>query len=100
MESTKDPRYNTGNPVCDALRFLCDASYAILPRDAAQKLGEFEKNLWGSVRWFADKSMGWIDESLDAADRLREEWRTRCASDTTTTTDTPPSPTEGAAGGI
>lgn len=99
MESTKDPRYNTGNPVCDALRFLCDASYAVLPRDAAQKLGEFEKNLWGSVRWFSDKSMGWIDESLAAADRLREEWGRRCET-YTATTDTPPPPTEEAVGGI
>ena len=99
MEHTKDPRYNTGNPLCDALRFLCDASYAVLPRDTAQKLGEFEKNLWGSFRCFADKSMGWIDESLEAADRLRAEWGRRCETKTTTT-DTPPSPTEEAAGGI
>ena len=99
MSSNNDPRYNTGNPVCDALRFLCDASFAVLPRDAAYKLGEFEKNLWGSVRWFADKSVGWVDESLSAADRLREEWNRRCETNTTTT-DTVPPPTEGAAGGI
>lgn len=97
MNSTKDPRYNTGNPVCDTLRFLCDASFAILPRDAAQKLGELEKNLWGGVRWFAEKNVGWVEESLDAADRLREEWNRRRSS---TTADTPPSATEGPAGGI
>ena len=100
MNETKDPRYNTGNPVCDALRFLCDASFAVLPRDAAHKLGEVEKNIWGSVRWFADKSAGWEDESLAAADRLRDEWNRR----RTETTDTPPAtppPTAGeTAGGI
>jgi hypothetical protein len=89
MADTKDPRYNTGNPVCDALRFLCDASFAVLPRDAAQQIGEFEKNFWGGVRWFADKNVGWIDESLAAADRLREEWRSRRA------TAAPPEPLTG-----
>lgn len=98
MNSTDDPRYNTGNPVCDTLRFVCDASFAVLPRDAAQKLGEFEKNLWGGIRWFADKNMGWVDESLAAADRLREEWNRRRTAKTTT--ETPPSATEGPAGGI
>ncbi len=74
MADTNDPRYNTGNPVWDALRFLSDASFAILPRDTAEKIGELEKNFWGGVRWFADKNVGWIDESLAAADRLRAEW--------------------------
>ncbi|HEX5707344.1 MAG TPA: hypothetical protein VFX96_08610 [Pyrinomonadaceae bacterium] len=93
MEGTKDPRYNTGNSICDALRFVCDASFAVLPRDAAHKLGELEKNFWGGVRWFADKNMGWVDESLAAADRLREEWRTRCRTTTTTTPADEPGPT-------
>ncbi|HYO62600.1 MAG TPA: hypothetical protein VER08_02975 [Pyrinomonadaceae bacterium] len=83
MDSTKDPRYDTGNPVCDALRFVCDASFAVLPSDVARRLGELEKNFWGGVRWFADKKIKWVDESLDAADRLREEWRRRRS-------DTPP----------
>ena len=95
--SDKDPRYNTGNPVCDALRFLCDASFAVLPRDAAHKLGEFEKNFWGGVRWFAEKNMSWVDESLAAGDRLREEWNSRRRGYTDPTT---PPPTEGPASGI
>ena len=96
-----DPRYKTGNPVCDALRFLCDASFAVLPRDAAHKLGEFEKNFWGGVRWFADKNMGWVDESLAAGDRLREEWNSRRRRGSTYADPaTPPPPAEGPAGGI
>lgn len=75
MTNMNDSRYNTGNTVCDALRFLCDASFAVLPRDVARQIGEFEKNLWGGVRRFAEKNIGWIDESLAAGDRLREEWR-------------------------
>ena len=93
-----DPRYKTGNPVCDALRFLCDASFAVLPRDAANKLGEFEKNFWGGVRWFADKNVSWVDESLAAGERLREEWNRRRASSTYADPTTPPA--EGPASGI
>lgn len=75
MADTNDSRYKTGNPICDTVRFLCDASFAVLPPDAARQLGELEKNFWGGLRWFADKNIGWIDDSLAAADRLREEWR-------------------------
>ncbi|HEU4597158.1 MAG TPA: hypothetical protein VFS10_18650 [Pyrinomonadaceae bacterium] len=82
-------RYETGNPVCDALRFVCDASFAILPRDMAERLGEVEKNFWGGVRWCAERSIKRIDESLAAADRLREEWRRRSSS------TAPPPPTAG-----
>ena len=88
MSSSYESTYRTGSTVRDVLRFLCDASYAVLPRDAAHRLGELEKNLWGGLRWFADKNIEWIDESLRRGDRLREEWRRATA---------PPSP--GAAGG-
>ena len=95
MADTNDPRYNTGNPVYDALRFLCDASFAVLPRDAAQKIGEFEKNLWGGVRWFAEKNIGWIDDALQASDSLRDIWRVRrYTGPEVTTPPTPPTPPE------
>ena len=58
MADTNDSRYKTGNPLCDAVRFLKDASFAVLPADAARQLGEFEKNFWGGVRWFAEKNIG------------------------------------------
>ena len=73
----------------DALRFLCDASFAVLPRDAAQKLGEFEKNFWGGVRWFAEKSIERIDISLAAADWLRNEWRSRAEAPPTPAAEGP-----------
>jgi hypothetical protein len=79
----KYQRYKGGNPVCNALRFLCDASFAVLPHDAAHKLGEFEKNFWGGVRWVAEKNIEWIDISLAAADWLREEWQQRRETHTT-----------------
>lgn len=103
MNDTKDPRYNTGDCLRDAFRFLADAKFAILPRDVAHQLGEFEKNFWGGVRWLADKSVECIDDALSGGDRLREEWQ---RSRGTTTHHTAPaaaapgSPTEGTAGGI
>jgi hypothetical protein len=92
MADTNDSRYKSGNPIADALRFLCDASFAVLPHDAARQLGEFEKNLWGGLRWCAERSIERIDDSLAAADRLREEWR-KCRTEThgaEPTTSTPP----------
>ncbi|HEX8355004.1 MAG TPA: hypothetical protein VF611_19010 [Pyrinomonadaceae bacterium] len=77
MADTNDSRYKTGNPICDAVRFLCDASFAVLPSDAARQLGELEKNFWGGIRWFAEKNIDWVDDSLAAAERLRQEWRRR-----------------------
>jgi hypothetical protein len=77
MEHTNESRYHTGDTLGDALRFLSDASYAILPRDVAYKIAEFEKNILGGVRWITDKKMGWIDDALTGSDRLREEWQKR-----------------------
>ena len=77
MSKVNESRYHTGDTVCDALRFLSDASYAILPRDVAYKIAEFEKNVLGGVRWIADKKIDWIDEALRGGDRLREEWQRR-----------------------
>ena len=84
MADTNDSRYDTGNPICDAVRFLRDASFAVLPPDAARQLGELEKNFWGGLRWFAEKNIKWVDESLAASERLREEWRRK--------RETPPAP--------
>jgi hypothetical protein len=75
MEEMKDAPYCTGNTVCDALRYLGDASYAVLPRDVAHQVGEFKKNLLGGMRWLLEKEMKWIDERVKGGDRLREEWR-------------------------
>ena len=97
-----DPRYNTGDSLRDAFRFLADASFAIFPRDTAYKLGEFEKNFWGGVRWAAERSIECIDEALAGGDRLREEWqRRRDANATTNDTTTGPAPAaDSPAGGL
>ena len=77
MPETTNPNYQTGDAVCDTLRFLCDASYAVLPRDVAHQVAELQKNFWGGVRWLAEKRVEWIEARVAGGDRLREEWRQR-----------------------
>ena len=77
MSETNSSRYSTGNAVCDALRYISDASYAILPQDVAHKLGELEKNFWSGLGHFVGKELQWIDERVAGSDRLRQEWRDR-----------------------
>ncbi|PYS93048.1 MAG: hypothetical protein DMF64_06490 [Acidobacteria bacterium] len=76
--------------LCAALRLLCDASYAILPRDVAHRLGDFQKNCWGAIGWFADKNIDWIEQAVAGGDRLREEWQQRRAARPSHVTDQPP----------
>jgi hypothetical protein len=75
MQDAKESTYCTGSAVCDALRYLGDASYAMFPEDVAHKLGELKKNFWSGVRWLVDKEIEWIDARVAGGDRLREEWR-------------------------
>jgi hypothetical protein len=80
MPDTNESPYSTINVVKDALRYLGDASYAILPEDAAHRLAELKKRFWGGVRCVVDKELEWIDERVEGGDRLREEWQRRRAA--------------------
>ncbi len=75
MQDAKESAHCTGNSVCDVLRYLGDASYAVLPEDVAHSLADLKKNFWGGVRWLVDKEIEWIDARVAGGDRLREEWR-------------------------
>ncbi len=75
MEDTKESPYCAGNAVCDALKYLGDASYAVLPKDMAHQLGELKTNLLSGVRWLIDKEIEWVAARVEGGDRLREEWR-------------------------
>ena len=87
MQDTKESSvYSTGNAVCDALRYLGDASYAVLPEDVAHRLGELKKNLLGSVCWLMEKKIEWIDARVAGGDRLREEWRRAARSSRSSST--------------
>jgi hypothetical protein len=75
MQETEGSAYCNVDSVCDVLRFIGDASYAILPRDVAHEFGEFQKNVLSSIRWLIDKEIEWVDARVEGGDRLREEWR-------------------------
>jgi hypothetical protein len=75
--------------VCDALRYLGDASYAIFPRDIAHSLGDLQKSFLNVVRTAVDKEREWIDERIAGGDRLRERWKQACSHDRTEGTGEP-----------
>ena len=78
MQEETNTRPNNGNPLGDAVRYISEATYALLPTEIAHKLGELEKDLWGAIRGFADKELGWIDERVEGGDRMRNEWKKAC----------------------
>lgn len=81
MESTNESSHGTVDTIKDALRYLGDASYAILPEDVAHRLAELKKSFFGGVRCIVDKELEWIDARVAGGDRLREEWRQRHSQD-------------------
>ncbi len=84
MPETNESPYSTVNVIKDALRYMGDASYAILPEDVAHRLADFKKRFLGGVRCVVDRELEWIDARVEGGDRLREEWqRRRAAQDET-----------------
>ena len=79
MPDTNESPNSTIKVVKDALRYLGDASYAVLPEDVAHRLADLKKRFWGGVRCAVDKELEWIDERVEGGDRLREEGRRRRA---------------------
>ena len=82
MSENTDPIGNATNAICDALRYLGDASYAILPPNVAHDLADLKKTFLRNVRSLIDKDIEWVDARVAGGDRLREEWKQSCARDT------------------
>ena len=83
MPETNESPYSTINVIKDAVRYLGDASYAILPQDVAHRLAELKKSFLNGVRSVLYTDLEWIDERVAGGDRLREEWRERRAQQET-----------------
>src|SRR5882762_10425595 len=66
------------NELCDALRYVGDVSYAILPKDVAHNLGDLKKSFLGTIRSLIDKDIEWVDARVAGGDRVREEWQQKC----------------------
>ena len=77
-ESTSTTEGNVVNELCDALRYLGDASYAILPKDIAHNLGDLKKSFLSTIRTLIDKDIEWVEARVEGGDRLRQEWREKC----------------------
>jgi hypothetical protein len=75
MQETTESGGRVVNELCDALRYLGDASYAILPRDVAHSLGDLKKSFLTTVRTLIDKDIEWVDARVAGGDRVREEWQ-------------------------
>src|ERR1044071_853996 len=77
-QSGTDRGTNVVNELCDAVRYLGDVSYAILPKDVAHNLGDLKKSFLTTVRSLIDKDIEWVDARVAGGDRVREEWRQKC----------------------
>jgi hypothetical protein len=69
------------NELCDALRYIGDVSYAILPKDVAHNLGDLKKSFLSTLRTLIDKDIEWVDARVAGGDRVREEWQQACKRD-------------------
>ncbi|HXM36123.1 MAG TPA: hypothetical protein VN920_13105 [Pyrinomonadaceae bacterium] len=78
MEEARESAQGAVNAVFDALKYLGDASYAVLPRDIAHGLGDFKKAVLSNVRSLIDWEIDWVEERVVGGDRLREEWQQAC----------------------
>ena len=81
MSETRESVNNAADAICDALRYLGDASYAILPPNLAHDLGDLKKTFLTNVRSLIDKDIEWVEARVAGGDRLREEWKRKCAPD-------------------
>jgi len=66
---------NVLNELCDAVRYVGDVSYAILPKDVAHNLGDLKKSFLKTVRTLIDKDIEWVEARVEGGDRVREEWK-------------------------
>ena len=67
--------------LCDAVRYVGDVSYAILPKDIAHNLGDLKKSFLSTIRTLIDKDIEWVDARVAGGDHIREEWEAKCKQD-------------------
>jgi hypothetical protein len=88
MQETTDSQSQTEcgnnivNELCDAVRYIGDVSYAILPRDVAHNLGDLKKSFLSTIRSLIDKDINWVDARVAGGDRVRAEWQQKRNQDT------------------
>ena len=80
-ESQTECGSNIVDELSDALRYIGDVSYAILPKDVAHNLGDLKKSFLTTIRSLIDKDIEWVDARVAGGDRVREEWQHRYNQD-------------------
>ena len=83
MQEPTESAPETGlyDELCDAVRYIGDCSYAILPKDIAHNLGDLKKSFLKTIRTLIDKDIEWVDARVAGGDRVREEWAAKCRQD-------------------
>lgn len=66
------------NELGDALRYIGDVSYAILPKELAHNVGDLKKSFLTTIRSLIDKDIEWVEARVAGGDRVREEWQQKC----------------------
>ena len=66
---------NIVNELSDALRYIGDVSYAILPRDLAHSVGDLKKSFLTTIRSLIDKDIEWVEARVAGGDKVRDEWQ-------------------------
>ena len=93
MQETADTQSDRGNNIvnelCDAVRYIGDVSYAILPRDVAHNLADLKKSFLTTIRSLIDKDIEWVDARVAGGDKVRAEWQEKCNRDTAEGTPEP-----------
>ena len=84
MQEGRNAVHDVTGAVCDGLRQIGDASYAILPKDIAHSLANFKKAVLAQLTSCLQWEMEWIDDRVAGGDKLREEWREKCRRETST----------------
>jgi hypothetical protein len=82
MEEARNPVHGLADALCDAFNQIGDFSYAVMPRDVAHALGDLKKAMLNSIRGCIDWEIDWIDDRVTGGDKLRDEWREKCSSET------------------
>jgi hypothetical protein len=77
-ETTESAGTNVVNELCNAIRYIGDVSYAVLPKDIAHNLGDLKKSFLKNLRTLIDKDIEWVDARVTGGDRVREEWQQKC----------------------
>jgi hypothetical protein len=90
MQEARNDVCDVAGAICDAFEQIGDFSYAIMPKDLAHAVGDFNKAVLATIRNAVTWEIEWIDGRVAGGDKLREEWRERCQRESTTDTTTAP----------